>query len=95
MMRQPHQRTAFDQTRALVGYDGLLCDQSRFGQCFPVLLPGLSLAILDQLDLQNRQRSRLHGEQNRLPKREDFIAQQKEERYACQLLVGQGLCVCR
>src|SRR5712692_10570388 len=73
MRRQTHQRTAFDQPRAWVGDDSLLLDQSRFSQCVPVLLPGLSLAILDQLDLQNGQRSRLHGDQNRLPTRKDSI----------------------
>src|SRR5215471_2494045 len=80
--QQPHQRTAFDQTGALIGDHRWMLDQARVGQRFPMLLPGLGLAIVDQLNLQNRQRPWLNREQYRLPQREDLIAQQKDYRRA-------------
>jgi hypothetical protein len=50
-MHQPHHRPAFDQTCPLIGDHRWVLDQARFGQRFPMLLPGFGLAILDQLDL--------------------------------------------
>jgi hypothetical protein len=87
-MPQPHQRTAFDETCALIGDHRLMRDQTRFGQRFPMLLPGLGLAIGSQLDLQNRQRSRLNREQYRPPQREDLITEQKDYRRAQQFPEG-------
>jgi hypothetical protein len=60
----------------------LMRDQARFGPCFPMLLPGLGLAIISQLDLQNRSRSRLNREQYRPPQREELITEQKDYRRA-------------
>ena len=82
VMHQPHQRTTFDQTCALIGDHRWVLDQARVGQRFPMLLPGLGLAIVYQLDLQYRQRPRLNREQYRLPQREDLIAQQQDYRRA-------------
>ncbi len=53
VMHQPHQRTAFDQTCTLIGDHRWVLDQARVGQRFPMFLPGLGLAIVYQLDLQN------------------------------------------
>ena len=89
-MHQPHQRTAFDQTCALIGDHRWVLDQSRFGQRFPMLLPGLGLAIVYQLDLQNRQRPRLNRDQYRLPQREDLIAEQKDDLRACERSLGSA-----
>jgi hypothetical protein len=44
---QTHQRTGFNQTCALIGDHRLVLDQSRFGQGFPMLLPGRGLAIVN------------------------------------------------
>ena len=79
VMHQPHQRTAFAQTCTLIGDHRWVLDQARVGQRFPMFLPGLGLAIVYQLDLQNGQRPRLNRDQYRLSQREDLIAEQKDD----------------
>ena len=75
VMHQPHQRTAFDQTCPLIGAHRWVLDQARVSPRFPMFLPGLGLAIVYQLDLQNRQRPRFNRDQDRLSQREDLIAE--------------------
>src|SRR5436305_11348215 len=60
-----------------------------------MLLPGRGLAIVNQLDLQDRQRPRFNRHQNWLPSREDLITQQKDDPHAWQYIFGQGLGISR
>ena len=82
-MHQPHQRTAFDQTGALLGDHRWGLAPARGGQRFPMLLPGLGRAIVYAFDLQHRQRPRRNRAQYRLAQGADRIAEQQDDLRAC------------